>query len=151
MGRSTGAGKGTPAAWRRRRRIAVYEAPALAVFLGILPLSVFAATAAWAFDGDRERRFLLLMVCLGPAALGVLVLGLYVLLRGMLRPADVVAGALYDESAGAGLPPALPRTGPGRVAAADLGLGYGVRRRARRVLVPRRVRAWGGRAAPLHR
>ncbi|MFF8432583.1 hypothetical protein [Streptomyces bacillaris] len=114
MGRSTGAGKGTPAAWRRRRRIAVYEAPALAVFLGILPLSVFAATAVWAFDGDRERRFLLLMVCLGPAALGVLVLGLYVLLRGMLRPADVVAGALYDESAGAGLPPALPRSVPGR-------------------------------------
>lgn len=110
----TGAGKGTPAAWRRRRRIAVYEAPALAVFLGILPLSVFAATAVWAFDGDRERRFLLLMVCLGPAALGVLVLGLYVLLRGMLRPADVVAGALYDESAGAGLPPALPRSVPGR-------------------------------------
>ncbi|MFJ4826085.1 hypothetical protein ACIP5L_22725 [Streptomyces bacillaris] len=114
MGRSTGAGKGTPAAWRRRRRIAVYEAPALAVFLGILPLSVFAATAVWAFDGDRERRFLLLMVCLGPAALGVLVLGLYVLLRGMLRPGDVVAGALYDESAGAGLPPALPRSVPGR-------------------------------------
>ncbi|WP_430478782.1 hypothetical protein ACQZM9_16180 [Streptomyces sp. P11-1] len=114
MGRSTGAGKGTPAAWRSRRRIAVYEAPALAVFLGILPLSVFAATAVWAFDGDRERRFLLLMVCLGPAALGVLVLGLYVLLRGMLRPADVVAGALYDESAGAGLPPALPRSVPGR-------------------------------------
>lgn len=90
------------------------EAPAVAVFTGLVPLSVFAATAVWAFEPDRERRFLLLMTCLAVATLAVSVLGAFKALRGVRRTADVVAAVLHEEPERAGPPPALPRSVPGR-------------------------------------
>ncbi|MEW2069813.1 hypothetical protein [Streptomyces sp. NPDC007346] len=117
-----GIGMGTGA---KRWSVAVHEAPALAVFLGLVPLSVFAATAVWALDGDRERRFLLLMLCLGPAAVAVLALGAYQLLRGVQRTAGVVAAALHDGSGRAGPAPALPDSVPGRAGWRLLTWAYG--------------------------
>lgn len=49
----------------RAERIAAREAPAPAVFLVIVPLSSIAAMGVWAFEGDRDRRFGLLMLCVG--------------------------------------------------------------------------------------
>lgn len=122
MGRGAGTSAGAAA---RRRSIAVHEAPALAVFLGIVPLSVFAATAVWALCGDREQRFLLLMICLGPAVCGLLVLGVYRMLRGVRRTAAVVAAALHEETGRAGPPPALPPSVPGRAGWRVLTWAYG--------------------------
>ncbi|GAA3960992.1 hypothetical protein GCM10022384_11910 [Streptomyces marokkonensis] len=86
----------------------------MALFLSIVPLSALAAMGVWAFAEDRDARFLLLMLCLAPAVLGLLVLTGYGLLRQRLRPSDVVR-AVSAGPRPVGPPPALPRTVPGTV------------------------------------
>ncbi|PCG81809.1 hypothetical protein CIB93_33390 [Streptomyces sp. WZ.A104] len=120
----TGVGKGARTV-AQRRSIALHEAPAVAAFLGLVPLSVFAATAVWALDGDRERRFLLLMVCLGAAVAGVLALAAYRMLRGTQKTADAVSAVLYEDPDRIGSPPALPDSVPGQAGWRLLTWAYG--------------------------